>query len=209
MAKGTRFRTLEEQVKRQEIKLQELMESLLSHQSKQQQLKNNLKMELEENNKRMENLLSGMEQNFSKSLDQTFNALLSRMTPAKDKIAYREEGIMVDQTPILPTPPAHQRLQPEGEQQKSFKRDWDKYQLPNPPKIDLQLFTGENPRDWLRKCNKYFMNYQIPEDQKVEVIEMYLEGKADKWFQGIKIEKLGLCWVEFGELLCKRFTDSM
>ena len=61
MTEGTRFRSLEEQVKRQEVKLQELMESLLSYQSEQQQLKNNLKLELEENNKRMENLLTGME----------------------------------------------------------------------------------------------------------------------------------------------------
>ena len=83
------------------------------------------------------------------------------MTPAKDKVADREERITVDQTPILPTPPAHQRLQPEGEQQNTCKRDWGKFQLPNPPKIDLQLFTGENPREWLRKCDKYFMNYQI------------------------------------------------
>lgn len=171
MAEGTRFRSLEEQVKRQEGKLQELMESLLSHQSEQQQLKNNLKKELEENNKRMENLLTGMEQNFNKSLDQKFNALLSKMTFTQDKIADKEGRVVVDQSPILPTPPAHQRLQHEGEQQQHFRRDWGKYQLPNPPKIDLQLFTGENPREWLRKCDKYFMNYQVPENQKVEVIE--------------------------------------
>ncbi|XP_027124419.1 uncharacterized protein [Coffea arabica] len=209
MAEGTRFRTLEEQVKRQEIKLQELMESVLSHQSEQLQLKNNLTMELEENNKRMENLLSGMEQNFSKSLDQKFNALLSRMTTAQDKVADRGERIMMDQGPILPTPPPHQRLQPEGDQQNSCKRDWSKYQLPNPPKIDLHLFSGENPREWLRKCDKYFMNYQILENQKVEIIEMYLDGRADKWFQGIKLERPGLSWTEFGDLLCKRFTDSI
>ena len=123
MAEGTRFRTLEEQVKRQEIKLQELMESLLSHQSEQQQLKNNLTMELEENNKRMENMLSGMEQNFSKSLDQKFNALLSRMTTAQDKATDKGERIMMDQGPILPTPPSHQRVQPEGDQQNACRRD--------------------------------------------------------------------------------------
>lgn len=116
---------------------------------------------------------------------------------------------MADQLPLLPTPPIHQRLRPEGEQQNACKRDWGKYQLPNPPKIDLQLFTGENPREWLRKCDKYFMNYQILDHQKVEIIEMYLDGKADKWFQGIKLEKPGLSWTEFGDLLCKRFTDSI
>ena len=53
-------------------------------------------MELEENDKRMENLLTRMEQNFSKSLDQKFNVLLSKMTLAKDKIADRAERITVD-----------------------------------------------------------------------------------------------------------------
>ncbi|XP_071926216.1 uncharacterized protein [Coffea arabica] len=95
-------------------------------------------MELEENDKRMENLLTRMEQNFSKSLDQKFNVLLSKMTLAKDKIADRAERIT-----------------------------------------------------------------------KVEIIEMYLDEKADKWFRGIKLEKPGLSWTEFGDLLCKRFTDSI
>ncbi|XP_027081018.1 uncharacterized protein [Coffea arabica] len=36
---------------------------------------------------------------------------------------------------------------------------------------------------------------------------MYLEGKAGKWFQGVKIEKPRLNWEEFGELLCRRFND--
>ena len=157
----------------------------------------------------MENMLSGMEQNFSKSLDQKFNALLSRMTTAQDKATDKGERIMMDQGPILPTPPSHQRLQPEGDQQNACRRDWSKYQLPNPPKIDLQLFSGENPREWLRKCDKYFMNYQILENQKVEIIEMYLDRRADKWFQGIKLERPGLSWTEFGDLLCKRFTDSI
>ena len=51
------------------------------------------------------------------------------------------------------------------------------------------------------------MNYQVPEEHKVDVIEMYLEGRADKWFQGVKIEKPKLNWEEFGNLLCCRFND--
>nr|XP_027081138.1 uncharacterized protein LOC113703854 [Coffea arabica] len=36
---------------------------------------------------------------------------------------------------------------------------------------------------------------------------MYLEGRADKWFQGVKIEKPMLSWEEFVDLLCRRFND--
>ena len=137
-------------------------------------------MELEENNRRMENLLTGMEQNFSKFLEQKFSALLSKMTPGKNKATEGKGRIMVDQTPILPTPPAHQRLQTKGKPQKFFKKDYSKFQIPNLPKIDLPLFTRNNPRDWFRKCNKYFLNYQIPVEQMVELIEIYLERRADK-----------------------------
>ena len=37
---------------------------------------------------------------------------------------------------------------------------------------------------------------------------MFLEGKADNWFQGIKLEKPKLTWKEFGELFCQRFRGT-
>ena len=147
----------------------------------------------------MEGLLTGMEQKLSN--------LLLRMPPVKEKTTEEDGRVLIDQTPLLPTPPTYHRLPVEGEAQKLLKKDWSKFQIPNPPKIDLQLFSRENPRDWLRKCNKYFLNYQVPDEHKIEIIEMYLEGKAGKWFQGVKIEKPRLNWEEFGELLCRRFND--
>ena len=72
-----------------------------------------------------------------------------------------------------------QRLQIGTDSNRSARKETSKLLVPNPPRIDLPLFTSENPREWIRKCNKYCLNYQIPEDQKVDVIEMYLEGKAD------------------------------
>lgn len=59
----------------------------------------------------------------------------------------------------------------------------------------------------MRKCNKYFLNHQIPDEQKLEVIEMHLDGKANRWFQGVKIKKPNLGWEQFRELLCSRFND--
>ncbi|XP_071917152.1 uncharacterized protein [Coffea arabica] len=111
-----------------------------------------------------------MEQNFNQILEQKFSDLLLKMTLGKEK-ATKGSGRMIDQTPLLPTPPAHQRLPIECEAQRTFKKDW------------------------------------TPDEHKVDVIEMYLEGKADKWFQGVKIEKPRLNWEEFGELLCRRFND--
>ena len=62
---STRFKTLEEQIKKQEIKLQEVVEGLQASHHQQLQICNELCTELEENNKRMKGLVVGMKQEFS------------------------------------------------------------------------------------------------------------------------------------------------
>lgn len=37
---------------------------------------------------------------------------------------------------------------------------------------------------------------------------MYLEGKVDTWFQGLKLERTKLIWEEFSDMLCRRFGDK-
>ena len=41
------------------------------------------------------------------------------------------------------------------------------------------MFNGENHREWIRKCNKYFLLNNTPEDPKLLVVEMFFDGKAD------------------------------
>nr|XP_027108798.1 uncharacterized protein LOC113728610 [Coffea arabica] len=198
MAESTRFKTLEEQIKKQDSKLQEVIEGLQASHHQQQQLREELRTELEENNKRMEGLVTGIKQEFS---------ALMKMLLDKEKLNFESGRTMSDQPPLLPTPPPNQRLHLGFEGGRAGRREANKLLIPNPPKIDLPLFSGENPREWIRKCNKYCVNYQIPEEQKVEVIEMYLEGKADRWFQGVKVEKPEITWPMFEELLCRRFDN--
>ncbi|XP_027150132.1 uncharacterized protein LOC113750340 [Coffea eugenioides] len=208
MAESTRFKTLEEQVRKQEAKLQEIMENLQSSQSSQQQLRGEIRQELEENNRRMESLMTGMEQKFGAFLEQKFSSIMLNVTAARDKLPDEESRGRTEQAPpLLPTPPPQFRLYPDAEVTRAFRHE-GRIQAPNPPKLDLQLFSGENPREWLRKCNKYFINYQIPNEQKIAIVEMYLEGKTDRWFQGVRIEKPRLSWEEFGEILCKRFNEN-
>ena len=65
MAESIRIKTLEEQIKKQEIRLQEVMEGLQTSQLQQQQMQNEFHTELKENNKRMEGLVVEMKQEFS------------------------------------------------------------------------------------------------------------------------------------------------
>ncbi|KAK8983583.1 hypothetical protein V6N11_073987 [Hibiscus sabdariffa] len=50
------------------------------------------------------------------------------------------------------------------------------------PKIELQFFDGDNPRSRVRKCDKFFTIFSIPDASKVEIASMYLVGRAETWF---------------------------
>nr|GEV82418.1 retrotransposon Gag domain, retroviral aspartyl protease [Tanacetum cinerariifolium] len=45
-------------------------------------------------------------------------------------------------------------------------------------KIDFSNFSGGDPRGWQLKAEKYFRYYQIPNEEKVEIASMHLEGDA-------------------------------
>ncbi|KAL4348459.1 hypothetical protein GQ457_17G002920 [Hibiscus cannabinus] len=76
------------------------------------------------------------------------------------------------------------------------------------PKIELQFFEGENPKGWIRKCQKYFAIFEVPEMQKVELASMYLEGRVETWFDGYIMQKHRVTWHEFTADLCHRFCDK-
>ncbi|KAL4281537.1 hypothetical protein GQ457_03G002250 [Hibiscus cannabinus] len=76
------------------------------------------------------------------------------------------------------------------------------------PKIELPFFEGQNPRGWIKKCQKYFSIFAIPEHQKIEIASMYLNGKAETWFDGYIMQKYRLTWQEFTADLCHRFCDK-
>ncbi|XP_027178065.1 uncharacterized protein LOC113777230 [Coffea eugenioides] len=174
------------------------MEGLQTSQLQQQQMQMEFRTKLEENSNRVENLVAEIKQELSAFM----RTVISKKRAVPDGDRQR-----VEQAPLLPTPPLNQRLQIGSKNSRTTRKETSKILIPNPPKIDLPMFAGENLMEWIRKYNKYCLNYQIPEDQKVEVIEMYLERKADNWLQGIKLEKPRMTWKIFAELLYKRFDN--
>ena len=105
---------------------------------------------------RVEASMSGLEQKFNSFLQMMMNREKSTVEEARER-------------PLLPTPPPQQRINKEDESNGGFTRGEEgRICVPNPPKLELPLFYEENPQEWLRKCNKYFLNYQVPESQKVD-----------------------------------------
>ena len=51
------------------------------------------------------------------------------------------------------------------------------------PKVELSKFNGDDPRSWIKKCQRFFMYNPISEDQKVLFASLHLDGVAKSWFQ--------------------------
>ncbi|KAL4281742.1 hypothetical protein GQ457_03G022050 [Hibiscus cannabinus] len=135
----------------------------------------------------------------------------------REKYSYKtdEPGIL----PVKPDKPFKANITYLGEHSggiESLKQEKDNFvsQIGNSgnfmprPKIELPFFEGQNPRGWIKKCQKYFSIFAIPEYQKVEIASMYLNGKAETWFDGYIMQKYRLTWQEFTADLCHRFCDK-
>lgn len=136
------------------------------------------------------------------NLEAKVKALLKILK--KEKQSMDEGTSMVEKTPILPTLDSSLRVY--GENPFNWQK-WGK-SLNNQsshyfhPKIELPFFYGNNPRKWIRKCDKFFLVYQIEEEYKTDVVEMYLEGKVNIWYQSLKLTQGRIAW---SELIIKQF----
>ncbi|KAH6820459.1 hypothetical protein C2S53_002617 [Perilla frutescens var. hirtella] len=76
------------------------------------------------------------------------------------------------------------------------------------PKVEFPKFDGSYPRVWILKCKGYFkMVPNIPDDQKIALTSMNLEGKAAVWFQSNSSKHADLTWPQFLDLISARFED--
>ncbi|XP_027172283.1 uncharacterized protein LOC113771935 [Coffea eugenioides] len=154
MAESTCFKTLEDHLRKQELKLQEIVEDM-----KNMQLQ--VKEEMEGRDKRLDTITLGMEQKF----EALHSMMMSLLT--KEKVSEEEGRVVRERAPLLPTPPSHQRLGLGVDGETKSGEFLGKIPGYNPPKLELHLFSGENPREWIRKCNKYFLLNKVPDEHKL------------------------------------------
>ncbi|CAL1354420.1 unnamed protein product [Linum trigynum] len=76
------------------------------------------------------------------------------------------------------------------------------------PRLEFSHFSGVDPHAWLSKCSKLFLLYSIPEEQKVELVSYYLEGRAHTWFEGWSFRRFPLIWGQFVDELLRRFGNQ-
>ncbi|KAF9623238.1 hypothetical protein IFM89_000727 [Coptis chinensis] len=76
------------------------------------------------------------------------------------------------------------------------------------PRAEFPRFNGEEPRVWVKKCQRFFTVNPIAEDQKVLFDSLYFEGKVETWFQSFYETYEGITWDDFTKTICGRFSDE-
>ncbi|KAL4309574.1 hypothetical protein GQ457_01G052960 [Hibiscus cannabinus] len=131
-----------------------------------------------------------------------------------EKYSFQPEapGILSSQ-PTIP-PPGFQKQNEDHGESSLLPQLFSSGKQTNPssfcprPKIEIPMFDGTNPRSWVRKCQRYFNIFAVPETQKLELATMYLTDKAEIWFDGYIMQKHKLSWHEFVADICHRFETK-
>ncbi|KAG8391208.1 hypothetical protein BUALT_Bualt01G0163900 [Buddleja alternifolia] len=76
------------------------------------------------------------------------------------------------------------------------------------PRIEFPSFDGDNPRAWVRRFQRYFQVITtIPEEHKVTLVSIHLEGKAELWFQSFVEGQESISWSQFLVAILDHFDD--
>ncbi|PWA77496.1 retrotransposon gag domain, Retroviral aspartyl protease [Artemisia annua] len=97
---------------------------------------------------------------------------------------------------------------PRGSRNTEGESSWRGRQ-PHKPynKIDFPIFSSGDPRGWLLKAEKYFRYYQIPDEEKVEIASMHLEGDALDLYSWLSNGQF-IFWEELVQAFTKNFGPA-
>lgn len=185
MAEGTRYKALEDQIKKTELKMQELASEWRRHS--------------DENEASMEALMDLKIEKLDSKIDAYAASIESKLSGIYNFLSKEKFGNLdADRSPLLPNPATDAKSSEAKSlvgENSSVSEKWPKWGRQSHtyhwsyPKLELQSFSGENPREWLRKCNKFFEIHHCEESEKMEAVDLYLDGKADVWYQSFRLIK--------------------
>ena len=75
------------------------------------------------------------------------------------------------------------------------------------PRWELPSFAGLAPKVWIRKCECYFTQYRVGNEQRMELVALYLNDVAEVWYQSMVLSGGIPNWIEFKEELISRFGE--
>nr|XP_027118736.1 uncharacterized protein LOC113735978 [Coffea arabica] len=102
-----------------------------------------------------------------KGLDQKYEGMMNMMAQLMAKVSDRGKELEGSSSAKGKDRPNESRM----DLQKETVSKRDNRIGGRLPKIDLPIFEGNNPREWIRKANKYFKIHEIEENMKAEIGE--------------------------------------
>lgn len=85
---------------------------------------------------------------------------------------------------------------------------WQNHRSRPHNKIAFPTFSDGDPRRWILKAEKYFRYYDIPEDEKVDVALMHLEGDALDLYSWLSTDQTMEYWEDLVRALQRNFGPT-
>jgi hypothetical protein len=77
------------------------------------------------------------------------------------------------------------------------------------PKLDFPKFTGEHPKVWREKSEKYFSLYRIATHLWVTFATMIFKGNVEFWLQSYEASHIIDSWVELCVAVDQKFGKDI
>ncbi|KAJ4706571.1 Retrotransposon gag protein [Melia azedarach] len=76
------------------------------------------------------------------------------------------------------------------------------------PKLQFPTFDGTNPKNWVKKCSRYFALCNIASECRVNLASLYMTEKAENWVSSYLAVRKNVEWDDFIIDLCARVKDD-
>jgi len=119
------------------------------------------------------------------SINDRYNDLASKVDSILEHLRLRDSGVHSTTAPT--NSPSHQR---------------------NAVKLDIPKFDGHDPLGWIFKITQLFQYQNTPEDERVTIASLYLDGVALSWYQWMFSNGLITSWDGFLQALESRFAPT-
>ncbi|XP_061369480.1 uncharacterized protein LOC133312325 [Gastrolobium bilobum] len=74
-------------------------------------------------------------------------------------------------------------------------------------KLEIPIFLGHDPNNWIFRTESYFRMHQVPDNLKRQLAGLRMEGSAGPWFQWVFSSGTVQIWEEFVKAVRERFGD--
>lgn len=75
-------------------------------------------------------------------------------------------------------------------------------------KLDFPRFDGSDPLQWLFRDDQFFHFYSTPDDQRLTIVAVHMEGLVVTWFQMMQNANQIRTWVELSKAIELHFDPS-